>query len=181
MQTKPIHSDLEVVKNEYSDRDYDINISPNTVKSMSPRAFSKVKSGKLIKLTVTGDKDVIIVDDFYNVSFTNAKLIINRQGLLLDTVIYEYNKDVKKNHITSQFPKSGKTIQTNDKISFVISKGNPPNYYIVPNLINMLRSSYVYNSIIPGYQVSLSLRTIVNLPISSISNSVWQIKILCSD
>ena len=27
MLTEPIHSDLEVVKNEYSDRDYDINIS----------------------------------------------------------------------------------------------------------------------------------------------------------
>ena len=45
---------------------------------MFPRAFTKVKEGKIIKLTVTGNKKDIILDDFYNTSLNNAKLIINR-------------------------------------------------------------------------------------------------------
>ena len=124
-------------RNEIIVAGYNQILQPNTVISMSPRPFSKVKYGKVITLTVSGDKDIIVVDDFYNMSLTNAKLMINRQSLILDTIIYEYNKDINKNYISSQFPKVGKVIKTNDKISFVVSKGNPPNYYSVPNVINM--------------------------------------------
>ena len=55
----------------------------------------------------------------------------------MDTIIYEYNNDFKKDLITSQYPKSGKILQTNDKITYIVSLGSPPNYYIVPNLINI--------------------------------------------
>ena len=70
-------------------------------------------------------------------SLTSAKILIKKKGLVLDTVIYEYNDRHTKNKITSQYPKSGKVLETNDKISYVVSLGNPPNHYIVPNLINL--------------------------------------------
>jgi len=110
---------------------------PYTVLNMSPRPFTKVKEGKIIKLTVTGNKKDIILDDFYKTSLNNAKLIINRQGVVLDTIIYEYSNDIAKHYITSQYPKPGKIIKTNDKITLIVSLGNPPNYYLVPNLINL--------------------------------------------
>ena len=89
------------------------------------------------KIIEAMDKNTIIVDDFVNCSLTSAKIIINQQGIRLDTVIYEYNTDFKKDFITSQYPKPGKILKTNDKITYVVSLGNPPNHYIVPNLINI--------------------------------------------
>jgi len=116
---------------------YNEQFTPNTVMTMSPRAFTKIKKGRSIKLTIAGEKNPIIVDEFINTSLTSAKIIINQQGLRLDTVIYEYNSDFKKDFITSQYPKPGKVLHTNDKITYVVSLGSPPNHYIVPNLINI--------------------------------------------
>ena len=103
---------------------------------MAPRPFTKIKKGRSIKITVTGTKEKIIVNNFMNMSLTSAKILISKQGLVLDTVIYEYNDRFEKYHISSQYPKSGKVLETNDKISYVVSLGNPPNHYTVPNLIN---------------------------------------------
>ena len=116
---------------------YNEQFTPNTVMMMSPRAFTKIKKGRSIKLTIAGEKNPIIVDEFINTSLTSAKIIINQQGLRLDTVIYEYNSDFKKDFITSQYPKPEKVLHTNDKITYVVSLGSPPNHYIVPNLINI--------------------------------------------
>ena len=123
---------IEKIVSKYID-----NVSPNTVINMSPRAFTKVKIGRLIKLTVSGDKEIIQLQNYIGFSLTNAKLSLKRTGILIDTVMYEYHGDIKKNHITSQFPSEGKNLLTNDKISFIVSLGNPPNHYTVPNLINM--------------------------------------------
>lgn len=123
---------VEVIKTKYFD-----NIKPNTVINMAPRAFTKVKVGRLIKLTMSGEKEIIELKDYIGISLTNAKLSLKRNGILIDTIMYEYNDKISKNHITSQFPLKGKNLFTNDKITFVVSLGTPPNHYTVPNLINM--------------------------------------------
>ena len=58
-------------------------------------------------------------------------------NIKIDTLIYEYNNDILENFIISQFPKAGKLIKSGDEITLVVSLGNPPNYYIAPNLINV--------------------------------------------
>jgi len=123
---------VEIIKSKYFD-----NIEPNTVINMSPRAFTKVKVGRLIKLTTSGEKEIIELKDYIGTSLTNAKLSLKRIGILIDTIMYEYNNDINKNYITSQFPSKGKNLYTNDKITFIVSLGQPPNHYTVPNLINM--------------------------------------------
>ena len=44
---------------------------------------------------------------------------------------------VKKNHIISQFPKPSKLLKSNDLVTFIISQGQAPNYYVTPNLSNL--------------------------------------------
>ena len=122
---------VEIIKSTFHK-----NIKPNTVINMSPRAFTKVKRGRLIKLTVSGEKELIELQDYKGMSLTNAKLSLKRYGINLDTIIYEYNDDIKKNYITTQYPEHGKVLLTHDNVSFVVSLGSPPNHYTVPNLIN---------------------------------------------
>ena len=117
--------------------DYDPENIPGNVIKISPRPFSKLKSGRIIKLTVASDKNDIILDDFTNISLRNARLILKRLDLKVDTLLYEYNNDIKKNHIISQFPKPSKLLKSNDLVTFIISQGKPPNYYVTPNLINL--------------------------------------------
>lgn len=117
--------------------DYNPENTPGNVVKISPRPFSKLKSGRIIKLTVASDKNDIILEDFSNVSLRNAKLKLNRLDLRIDTLLYEYSNNVKKNNIITQYPKPSKLLKSNDMITFVVSQGDPPNYYLTPNLINL--------------------------------------------
>ena len=117
--------------------DYNPENDPGNVIKISPRPFSKLKSGRIIKLTVASDKNDIILDDFSNISLRNAELILKRLDLKIDTLIYEYSNDIKKNHIISQFPRASKMLKSNDLVTFIVSQGKAPNYYVTPNLINL--------------------------------------------
>lgn len=131
-QLEELGFEVEILFSDYNPE----NIPGNVIK-ISPRPFSKLKSGRIIKLTVASDKNDIILDDFTNISLRNAELILKRLDLKIDTLLYEYNNDIKKNHIIGQFPKPSKLLKSNDLVTFIISQGKAPNYYVTPNLINL--------------------------------------------
>jgi len=131
-QLEELGFEVEILFSDYNSE----NIPGNVIK-ISPRPFSKLKSGRIIKLTVASDKNDIILEDFTNISLRNAELILKRLDLKIDTLLYEYNNDIKKNHIISQFPKPSKLLKSNDLVAFIISQGQAPNYYVTPNLINL--------------------------------------------
>ena len=70
--------------------DYNPENNPGNVIKISPRPFSKLKSGRIIKLTVASDKNDIILDDFSNISLRNAELMIKRLDLKIDTLLSNY-------------------------------------------------------------------------------------------
>ena len=50
--------------------------------------------------------------------------------------MYEFNPNIQKGHISFQIPSSGTITRSGSTISLGISKGIPPDYFVVPNLIN---------------------------------------------
>ena len=122
---------IEIINSSYTDK-----FKPNDVINMIPRAFSKVKKGRTIKLKIAGQKENVLMDNLVGKSLRNAKIQIDRKQLLIDTLIYEYNINVPKNNIIDQYPKHGKSLNSFDDISLIVSLGIPPDYYIVPHLIN---------------------------------------------
>ena len=117
--------------------EYDDLYKPYSVIEMSPRPFTKLKTGRIIKLTVADEKKDIILGDYSDKSLRSVKLQLNRNNLKIDTLIYEYNESVKKDFIISQYPRTGKMLKSGDMLTLIVSQGPPPNYYITPNLINM--------------------------------------------
>ena len=111
--------------------------TPGTVVKMSPRAFTKVKEGRTINLTVAGHRKDIIIPKFLKMSLRNAKINIERDGLALDTVIYEFSNNVKEGYVSFQVPKEGHVVKSGALITLGISRGNPPDYYIVPDLVGL--------------------------------------------
>ena len=117
--------------------EYDEFYRPYTVIEMSPRPFTKLKTGRIIKLTVADDKKDIILSNYSNKSLRAVKLELDRNNLKIDTLMYEYNEYLKKDFVISQYPRAGKKLKSGDMLSLIVSQGPPPNYYITPNLINM--------------------------------------------
>jgi len=129
---KDMNFNIEIIKSSYNR-----NHPPNDVISMLPRAYTKVKKGRTIKLKISGEKDIIILEDFKNLSLRNTKLSLDRNNLIIDTLIYEYSNFIKKDVIIAQYPIYKTKMKTFDKITLIVSLGTPPDYYIVPDLVNV--------------------------------------------
>tara|TARA_Y100000994_G_scaffold238530_1_gene231172 strand:- start:1846 stop:2544 length:699 start_codon:yes stop_codon:yes gene_type:complete len=109
---------------------------PGTVIKMFPPPFTKVKENRLITISIAGSQKNVIIPDLHNISLRNAQIEILNLDLLLDTVMYEFNSNVKNGYVSFQIPKKGTMTKTGTPISLGISKGVPPDYFIVPDLIN---------------------------------------------
>jgi serine/threonine-protein kinase len=108
---------------------------PGTVVKMSPRSFTKVKEGRTINLTIAGHREDIIIPDYSSLSLRNARLNASRDGLVIDTIMYEFNNSIKDGNISFQVPRAGHIVKSGASISLGVSKGSPPDYYTVPDLV----------------------------------------------
>ena len=108
-----------------------------TVIKMFPRAFTKVKSGRTIDLTIAGKEQDINIPDVKNLTLRNAKLTIRKIGLGIDTIIYEYDNTIQYGYITFQLPKQGQAVKSSTNITLGVSRGVPPDYYIIPDVVNL--------------------------------------------
>ena len=109
---------------------------PGTVIKMFPPPFTKVKKGREITISIAGMQKDVIIPNFHNISLRNAQIKILDLDLILDTLMYEFNSNVKNGYVSFQIPQKGVMTKTGTTISLGISKGVPPDYFIVPDLIN---------------------------------------------
>ena len=79
----------------------------------------------------------INIPSLINRSLRNAKLEISRLGLGIDTIIYEYDNQVKDGEITFQLPRAGKIVKSSTNMTLGVSRGVPPDYYVVPDVVNL--------------------------------------------
>ena len=110
--------------------------TPGTVIKMFPRAFTKVKEGRTIDLTIAGKDEDIEIPDISNLSLRNAKLTLTKLGLGIDTIIYEYDNVISDGYISFQLPRKGQTVKSSTNMTLGVSRGAPPDYYIIPDIVN---------------------------------------------
>jgi len=110
--------------------------APGIVIKMFPRAFTKVKEGRTIDLTIAGKDEDIEIPDISNLSLRNAKLTLTNLGLGIDTIIYEYDNVISDGYISFQLPRKGQTVKSSTNMTLGVSRGAPPDYYIIPDIVN---------------------------------------------
>ena len=103
---------------------------------MFPSPFTKVKLGRIVTLSIGGQQKDIIIPDFSNISLRNAQIKVSDLSLNIDTLMYEFNSNIKNGYISFQIPQKGTMIKSGGYISLGVSKGTPPDYFIIPDLIN---------------------------------------------
>lgn len=118
-------------------RPFEPKVKPNTVLNISPRQFTKVKEGRTIKMTVAGVRKHVKVPDVIGESVRNATFDIQRNELIVDTVFNEFNTEFRKGYVISQLPEAGNLRLAGYGVTLIVSDGNPPDYFLVPDLINL--------------------------------------------
>ena len=104
---------------------------------MSPPSPIKIKTGRVIELSVPLERKNIVVPNLIKETVRNALIIIKNNNLEIDTIMYEYFSEYNKNQVTFQSPKPNQIVQSGTKVTMMVSKGPPPDLFIVPDLINL--------------------------------------------
>ncbi|MFC1484513.1 PASTA domain-containing protein [Candidatus Neomarinimicrobiota bacterium] len=110
---------------------------PDQVFEMYPKAYSRVKKGRIIQLTVTAEEKMVPVPDLIGKTLRAAEIEIQRAGLAIDTVMNNYNDDFDPGVVTWQKPRGENLLRRGSSVSLMVSLGQAPQSYYVPSVVGM--------------------------------------------
>ena len=145
LKNKPVSKAIKILESEgfkgiVKDTILTNSILPNLIMEQYPKPYSRVKKGRTIRLTISQPERLIDVPYLIGQSKRNAELSLQQVGLLIDTVYFEYHPYKKQGTIIWQSPKGGDILRKGNGVHVSVSKGKPPNFFVVPNVINLLKS-----------------------------------------
>ncbi|MDP6878578.1 MAG: PASTA domain-containing protein, partial [Candidatus Marinimicrobia bacterium] len=127
----------ENYKYEISDTLYTNKFKLGTIVDQYPKPNTRVKSGRTVRLKIAQPEKSVAIPNLIGQSRRSAELELNQMGLLIDTVYTEYNPEYPNGTIAWQYPKAGDRRKKGMGIQITVSKGMPPNFFQVPNLIGL--------------------------------------------
>ncbi len=110
---------------------------PDQVFEMYPKAYSRVKKGRIVQLTVTEEEKMVPVPDLVAKTLRAAEIEVARAGLIIDTVMTAYSDDYNAGVVTWQLPRGGNLLRRGSGLSLIISRGQPPLSYYVPSVVGV--------------------------------------------
>ena len=122
---------------EVSDTLYTNKFKLGTIVDQYPKPNTRVKSGRTVRLKIAQPEKSVAIPNLIGQSRRSAELELNQMGLLIDTVYTEYNPEYPNGTIAWQYPKTGDRRKKGMGIQITVSKGMPPNFFQVPNLIGL--------------------------------------------
>ena len=122
---------------EVSDTLYTNKFQLGTIGDQYPQPNTRVKSGRTVRLKISQPEKSVAIPNLIGQSRRSAELELNQMGLLIDTVYTEYNPEYPNGTIAWQYPKAGDRRKKGMGIQITVSKGMPPNFFQVPNLIGL--------------------------------------------
>ena len=120
-----------------SDTMYTNKVAEGIVVDQYPKPNMKVKTGRTVRLKISTSEKLVSIPNLIGQSLRSAELILQQAGLLVDTVYSEYNPEYPKGTIAWQYPKANDTMKKGFGIQVTVSKGLPPDFYQVPNVIGL--------------------------------------------
>jgi eukaryotic-like serine/threonine-protein kinase len=118
-----------------ADSVYDAHYAKGMVVEQMPPAYSNVKEGRHVYLTVSiGEKPIIMPNLFY-ISPRDAELTLQSYGLELGSKRYEYDESSPEGVVIAQSYPQGQHVKPGTKIDITISLGPLPERRTVPQLV----------------------------------------------
>jgi len=118
-----------------ADSVYDSRLQKGTIVEQMPYAFSQVKRGRHVYLTVSIGKKPIIMPNLFYKSQRDAELIIKSFSLQLGSKLYEYTDIAVEGVVTGQSFPQGQVVKEGAEIDITISLGPFPTSAAIPELI----------------------------------------------
>lgn len=110
---------------------------PDQVFEMYPKAYSRVKKGRIIQLTITAEETKVPVPNLVGRTQRMAEVEVAQAGLAIDTVMYQYNDDYEADIVTWQRPQGGNLLERGMGLTLIVSMGEAPPVYYVPSVVGL--------------------------------------------
>jgi len=118
-----------------ADSVFDANFEEGMVVEQMPLAYSTVKTGRNVYLTVSNGERPIIMPNLFGISPRDAELKLNSLNLSLKTTFHKYSDLYPEGAVISQSFPQGQEIRKNTAITITVSLGEKPTNRTIPNLI----------------------------------------------
>lgn len=118
-----------------ADSVFDAHYPAGTIVEQMPIAFSTVKEGRNVYLTISNGEKPIIMPNVFGLSPRAAKLKLEAASLILKEINYDYMDLSTEGAVISQSFPQGQEVRKNTEISITVSLGPMPSSLTVPYLI----------------------------------------------
>ncbi len=118
-----------------TDSEYNDEVPINCIIKQIPKAKAIVQEGTSVEVVVSLGKREYKVPKLTGISIQEAKVMLNNEGIDFE-VDEEYSKE-DIGIVTKQWPKEGKILAKNEKVSLTMSLGEEPETHVMPSLNGM--------------------------------------------
>ena len=117
---------------------YDPVVPEEYIISQTPRAFSKVKKGRRIRVVVSrGSEQLTVPDLTRGISLRTAEIELKSAGFDLGSVLYQASAEIPKGVVISQSPLPNAIVSRGALVSVTVSSGPLTGYTLVPELLGL--------------------------------------------
>jgi beta-lactam-binding protein with PASTA domain len=117
--------------------EHDATRPPGTVLSQIPGPKTKVREGRMVKVTVSKGGKMVLVPKLGGVSIRQAELLLAHEGLKLGDVSWVVSDSFPEDVVISTTPSFETSVPLGMSINLKVSLGSKPGTVEVPNLVGM--------------------------------------------
>ena len=126
-------TDLEL-NTKVKGSEYSEDIPKNNVTFQDPSAGAEIKKGRDVRIIISKGPKRITMPNLMTLSLHQARLILEENGVCQGELSRAFREGMEKDHVIAQVPSAGSMINRGTCVNLLISLGNRPGAYKMPNL-----------------------------------------------
>ena len=126
-------TDLEL-NTKVKGSEYSEDIPKNNVTFQDPSAGAEIKKGRDVRIIISKGPRRISMPNLMTLSLHQARLILEENGVCQGELSRAFREGMEKDHVIAQVPSAGSMINRGTCVNLLISLGNRPGAYKMPNL-----------------------------------------------
>jgi eukaryotic-like serine/threonine-protein kinase len=123
--------------------EYSSDVPINHVIFQEPAPGAEIKKGRDVKIIISKGASSVWMPNIRGVSLQQGRIILEENGLCLGKRSHTFSQNLKKDRIIAQVPEPGRTLNKGDCIDLLVSLGERPNAYMMPDLSERKREDAI--------------------------------------
>ena len=114
--------------------EYSRDFAPNNIIYQNPKPGQIIKKGRDVRIIISKGTKTLSMPNLKGLNLQQARLIIDKNGLFEGDTAKTFHTKIKKGKIIAQYPMPGKKIVRGISPNLLISKGERPLEFVMPDL-----------------------------------------------